>query len=336
MEINSEHEQIIIDILDVEDEQDNEFEHQIIHGKRESKHKENEKVPRLDFSQELKLQKDKSTTTSVLDTYGKAGIIAKYIVKIIPYIAPILETILIIIFFRYIYPTMEKTFSAKSRAILLMILFYCLYNLYYHWYKAVITKQSSIRFDHFKKYVEPGVELEKCQHCHTIKYPRTHHCKICGKCVVGYDHHCSWLNCIGIHNIRFFHLFLLNLMIIAAISIFIFLRNLILNHGDPEMYFKTHILLLLFAINMFMTGFFQFVAYTFMISINGTMIDLMAIISDYQETGVWKKPRYYKSFVENWREMYLVRDDLSLFFYFFPYTPTYKYNTHGITLDEEY
>ncbi|CAO1637631.1 unnamed protein product [Parajaminaea phylloscopi] len=45
------------------------------------------------------------------------------------------------------------------------------------------------------------------------KPERAHHCSICKTCVIKYDHHCPWLNqCVGLHNERYFLLFLLYLV----------------------------------------------------------------------------------------------------------------------------
>eukprot|EP00282_Hemiselmis_andersenii_P045429 CAMPEP_0172077214 /NCGR_PEP_ID=MMETSP1043-20130122/16934_1 /TAXON_ID=464988 /ORGANISM="Hemiselmis andersenii, Strain CCMP441" /LENGTH=418 /DNA_ID=CAMNT_0012738143 /DNA_START=92 /DNA_END=1348 /DNA_ORIENTATION=- len=49
-----------------------------------------------------------------------------------------------------------------------------------------------------------------CEKCQAPKPPRTHHCSACGRCVVGMDHHCVFLNnCVGDRNIAYFMRFLL-------------------------------------------------------------------------------------------------------------------------------
>ena len=48
-----------------------------------------------------------------------------------------------------------------------------------------------------------------CKKCNDVKPPRSHHCSICGTCVMRMDHHCPWTgNCIGLNNYKYFICFL--------------------------------------------------------------------------------------------------------------------------------
>ncbi|KAL5022759.1 hypothetical protein ScPMuIL_001914 [Solemya velum] len=53
-----------------------------------------------------------------------------------------------------------------------------------------------------------------CKRCISPKPPRTHHCSVCGKCIMKMDHHCPWLNnCVGFYNHRYFFLFVVYMCI---------------------------------------------------------------------------------------------------------------------------
>ena len=52
-------------------------------------------------------------------------------------------------------------------------------------------------------------QLRYCEKCQIIKPDRTHHCSVCGYCVLKMDHHCPWVNnCVCFNNYKFFILFL--------------------------------------------------------------------------------------------------------------------------------
>lgn len=46
-----------------------------------------------------------------------------------------------------------------------------------------------------------------CKWCNMYKPDRTHHCRICERCVLKMDHHCPWImSCVGFRNHKFFFL----------------------------------------------------------------------------------------------------------------------------------
>ncbi|KAH3745842.1 S-methyl-5-thioribose-1-phosphate isomerase [Pelomyxa schiedti] len=70
----------------------------------------------------------------------------------------------------------------------------------------------------------PSIETQsspkwpRCKKCKLAKPPRTHHCSVCGRCVLRMDHHCVWVsNCVGFFNHRFFLLFLVYMVTGCAI-----------------------------------------------------------------------------------------------------------------------
>ncbi|KAF9069422.1 zf-DHHC-domain-containing protein [Rhodocollybia butyracea] len=58
-------------------------------------------------------------------------------------------------------------------------------------------------------------ETTKCRKCGGQKPERTHHCRICNRCVLKYDHHCPVRinQCVGLYNERHFVLFMAYLCI---------------------------------------------------------------------------------------------------------------------------
>eukprot|EP00267_Zea_mays_P055385 XP_020408720.1 uncharacterized LOC100217160 isoform X5 [Zea mays] len=56
-----------------------------------------------------------------------------------------------------------------------------------------------------------GLKSRYCDKCCMFKPPRTHHCKVCRRCVLKMDHHCVWINnCVGYANYKAFIICVLN------------------------------------------------------------------------------------------------------------------------------
>ena len=48
-----------------------------------------------------------------------------------------------------------------------------------------------------------------CKKCNNPRPLRSHHCRICGRCTLKMDHHCTWIvNCVGYYNQKNFYQFL--------------------------------------------------------------------------------------------------------------------------------
>ncbi|KAJ2823465.1 hypothetical protein IWW50_003771 [Coemansia erecta] len=70
-----------------------------------------------------------------------------------------------------------------------------------------------------------SVESGECGVCCVRAKPGTRHCKLCNKCVAGYDHHCRWLNtCIGARNYRLFVAFVVCALLYTLLTLACCLR----------------------------------------------------------------------------------------------------------------
>ncbi len=65
--------------------------------------------------------------------------------------------------------------------------------------------------------VPPSPTKRYCFKCSLFKPERTHHCQVCGRCVLKMDHHCPFLGvCIGKNNYKLFINLLVNLNVLLS------------------------------------------------------------------------------------------------------------------------
>lgn len=115
------------------------------------------------------------------------------------------------VFFAHVYPQLPQRLShlhavAIAAVISSVVLSTCLVTFtlpgYVNEYNVARAQQV---------FPENGLIFFKksCSTCMVPKPARSKHCSQCGHCVLLYDHHCVWVNnCIGLHNYRWFLLYL--------------------------------------------------------------------------------------------------------------------------------
>ncbi|XP_010935718.1 probable protein S-acyltransferase 15 isoform X1 [Elaeis guineensis] len=78
-----------------------------------------------------------------------------------------------------------------------------------------------------------GVTSRYCDKCSTYKPPRSHHCRVCKRCVLKMDHHCVWIsNCVGYGNYKPFIIFVLHAAVGSIYSMVIFVSSILQKDHD--------------------------------------------------------------------------------------------------------
>eukprot|EP00667_Euglena_gracilis_P003610 EG_transcript_3622 len=76
-----------------------------------------------------------------------------------------------------------------------------------------------------------------CYLCRAFVDKSSKHCRNCNKCVVGFDHHCKWLNnCIGARNYRTFFTFMTSTLVTVIFQLGVLTYQFIDSFLSPEHY----------------------------------------------------------------------------------------------------
>jgi len=72
------------------------------------------------------------------------------------------------------------------------------------WQAFVVSAGPALPIAPARKEWQPR-KATMCMKCRFPRPERSHHCALCGVCVMRYDHHCPWINnCVGFYNHKFF------------------------------------------------------------------------------------------------------------------------------------
>ncbi|KAL7412425.1 DHHC palmitoyltransferase-domain-containing protein [Mrakia frigida] len=122
---------------------------------------------------------------------------------------------------------------------------------------------------------EPEVHGRWCGFCEIVKPERSHHCRMCGTCVLNMDHHCPWVGtCVGARNHKFFLVFVIYSTFFSVYSLIISAISLRGSEYDP-------MIISIIVLSVLFTAFTASMTWThaFLILVNMSTIETLRVAS---------------------------------------------------------
>lgn len=115
----------------------------------------------------------------------------KFVRQIVEKVCVIITIILVyenaLVFYQHLFPYWWSHGIYYRFFLNIIIGHWLLINTVVHYYLAISTYPGFI----MKTEKEDETVYSKCSKCLVMRPPRAHHCKVCQKCVLRYDHHCK-------------------------------------------------------------------------------------------------------------------------------------------------
>jgi len=213
----------------------------------------------------------------------------------------ILITIVFSLFnYSIIYEEKEFSYSFKSIAILLI------YNLLFIMkliclFKTLLTNPGEIDQNLIKQNGLGKTSQNYCGACSIKRPERAKHCKICNKCFLRWDHHCSWIgNCIGLYNQKTFCLYLfystLENFFVFTVSLLKFILKIVYD-GKLECSLHNIELLIIIIISMICLVFYGINLYNQFYLVINNLTTLEKKLYNYDITeSIFYSPNKYENF----------------------------------------
>ncbi|KAJ7750903.1 DHHC palmitoyltransferase-domain-containing protein [Mycena metata] len=130
-----------------------------------------------------------------------------------------------------------------------------------------------------------------CKRCSIVKPYRAHHCRICGTCILKFDHHCPWIGqCVGARNHKFFLNFAFATFIFTTFtfaSLLSWNANSALTHGGDDVDPQEVVIIALAALFALFTSSLG-IAHTRMVLLSQTTVENLGVqrMREHERAGL--------------------------------------------------